>query len=126
MSDFNKEDVVKVLSDMTVVELIALTKDLEQKWGVKAEPQVTSIKIPGTVPQPEVQQTEFTVVLASYPADKKMCIVKLVRELTGLGLLESKQLVEAAPKNVKEGVSKEDADNLKAKLTDAGAVVEIK
>lgn len=125
MSNINQDDVVKALGDMTVMELIALTKELEQKWGVKAEPTAvpTSPVYTDVVP---LEQTEFTVMLVSYPADKKMTVVKAVRELTGLGLLESKQMVEAAPKPVKESVSKEEAENLKAKLTEAGAVVEVK
>lgn len=122
----NQDDVVKALGDMTVMELIALTKELEQKWGVKAEPQVGLAPTVVQNTEAEVAQTEFTVMLVSYPADKKMTVVKAVREQTGLGLLESKQLVEGAPKPIKEGVSKEEADALKAKLTEAGAVIEVK
>ena len=122
----NQDDVVKALGDMTVMELIAMTKELEQKWNLKAEPQVglAPTAIPNT--EAEVAQTEFTVMLVSYPADKKMAVVKSVREQTGLGLLESKQLVEASPKHIKEGVSKEEAELLKTKLTEAGAVIELK
>lgn len=121
----NKEELVTALGNLTPVQLVELTKELEEKWGVKAVPQVSNV---GNVsPQEEaVVQTEFTVVLASFAADKKMTVVKAVRELTGMGLLESKQLVEGAPKTIKDSLSKEDAEALKAKLTEAGAVIEVK
>lgn len=125
MEKFTVEEVVKALGDMSVMDLIDMTKKLEEKWGVKAVPQVGLT--PTVVPTEEtVAQTEFTVVLVSVSADKKMNVIKMVREQTGLGLMESKQLVEAAPKSVKEGASKEDAEALKAKLVEAGAVVELK
>lgn len=114
------------LGQLNVMELVALTKRLEADWNVSATPQV-GLQQPSQ--QQETQQeaqTEFTVVLASYPADKKMALVKLVREVCGLGLLESKSLVEGAPKTLKENVSKEEADQLKAKITEAGGVVEVK
>lgn len=121
-----KEDVVRRLGNLTVLELIALTKELEQKWGVKAVPQVAPVPtvFPTDVTAPV--KDEFDVVLASVPADKKMAVIKVVREVSGLGLKESKELVEAAPKTLKEGVSKADADELNRKLTEAGAVVEVK
>lgn len=121
-----KEEVVEKLGSLTVLEMIALTKDLEQKWGVKAEPQVGLVPTVVPVEDTDTAQTEFTVTLLSVPADKKMAVIKLVRDLVGLGLMESKQLVEAAPKTVKESVSKEDAEDLKNKLTAAGAVIEVK
>lgn len=127
MSNLTPEEIVKALGNMSVMELITLTKELEQKWGVSATPQVTTtVQMPGTNDETAVAQTEFTVVLASFAADKKMAVVKAVRELTGLGLLESKQLVEGAPKTVKDGLSKADAEDLKNKLTEAGAVIELK
>lgn len=119
------DDVVKALGDMPVIKLIELTKDLEKKWDLKAEPQVQQIT-PTTLVETGPIQTEFAVVLMSVPADKKMTVIKLVRDLTGLGLMESKQLVEGAPKSVKEGVSKDEAEDLKTKLVAAGAVVELK
>ena len=125
MEKLTVNDVVEKLGSLTVMELIALTRQLEEQWGVKAEPQVQAVE-QTTQTETQSAQTEFTVVLVSVPADKKMAVVKLVRELTGLGLMESKTLVESAPKNVKESVSKEDAEDLKGKLTAAGAVIEVK
>ena len=135
MEKLTKEEVVQALGNMTVLEMIALTKKLEAQWGVKAEPlvQVRVDKCPlcGAVGphactgDPNLQ-TEFDVVLTSVPADKKMGVIKAVREITLLGLKESKDLVEAAPKIIKEGVSKEEADALRVKLTELGAVIELK
>jgi large subunit ribosomal protein L7/L12 len=127
MTEVNQESVVKALGDMTVQELCDLTRFLEQKWGVEAKPMLVQQSV---VPVPEenkVEQTEFEVVLISFPADKKITLVKLVREVLGLGLLESKGVVESAlPKSIKDGMSKEDAATLKAKLMEAGAVVEVR
>jgi large subunit ribosomal protein L7/L12 len=125
MSDFTNEDVVKAIGNLNAMELVKLTKELEIKWGVKALPQVMEQTV---APQQEVKvaQTEFDVVFVSFAADKKMTLIKLVRELLGTGLLEAKTLVESLPKTIKEGISKEDAEALKAKLTDAGGVIEIK
>lgn len=125
MENVTQEDVLRALGNMSVMQLIALTKELEEKWGVKAEPPTVQ-RQPDQNDAPKVEQTEFNVTLASVPADKKMAVIKVVRELTGLGLKESKELVEAAPKLVKEGVSAADADELKRKLTEAGAVIEVK
>jgi len=119
------DDVVKALGNLSVLEMIALTKELEQKWGVKAEPQAVQVQQQGPGNQ-VVEKEEWNVVLASVPSDKKMAVIKAVREVMGLGLKESKDLVEAAPKMLKEAVSKADADDLNAKLTAAGAVVEVK
>ena len=119
-----KEEALKALDTMTVLEIIALTKQLEQQWGVKAVPAPVK---PPEKRQEEQAQTEFTVKLISVPSDKKMAVIKLVREIvTGLGLKESKELVEAAPKNIKEGVDAAEAESLRAKLTEAGAVIEVK
>jgi large subunit ribosomal protein L7/L12 len=127
MSTLSTEEIVNAICNLTAPELVAITKELEQKLGVSAQPQMgTTTGIVPTDMTPVVEQTEFTVTLVSFPADKKMAIVKSVRDLTGMGLLESKQLVEAAPKIVKDSVSKEDAANLMAQLTAAGAVVEVK
>jgi large subunit ribosomal protein L7/L12 len=120
------EDVVNALSNMSVMEVIQLTRELEEKWGVKAEPPPVQFQ-PGPPQQEQAPaKDEFDVVLASVPADKKMAVIKIVRELTLMGLKESKELVEAAPKVLKEGVSKSDADEYKRKLEEAGAVVEVK
>lgn len=122
----NKEDdLVKALGNMSVMELIALTKKLESDWGVKALPQVKAYVPPTSVPT-VTEQTEFDVVLLSYPVDKKISLVKVVKELTGLGLKEAKDLIEAAPKKIKEGMSKADAETLLARLIEAGGQAEIK
>ncbi len=123
MENYSAEDVANALGKLTVLEVIALTKKLETQWGVKAEPAVV-------VQQAQVEkgpvQTEFTVVLASVPAESKMTVIKLVREVCLLGLKESKDLVEGAPKLIKEGVTADEAAELKRRLTEAGAVIEVK
>lgn len=124
MENVTQEDVLRALGNMSVMQLIALTKELEEKWGVKAEPPTVQLKQPEQ--EKKEEKTEFDVHLASVPADKKMAVIKVVRELTGLGLKESKDLVESAPKLLKEAVSAADADELKRKLTEAGAVIEVK
>ena len=126
MADVTKEQVVDFLSKLTVMDIAALTKELEDKWGVKAAP-VAVAAAAGAAPAAAAaaEQTEFTVVLMEAGA-KKIEVIKAVRELTQLGLKEAKDLVDGAPKNVKEGVSKADAEGFKKKLEDAGAKVEIK
>lgn len=121
-----QEEVVEFLGNMSVMQVISLTKELEEKWGVKAEPQVQVQQQDNTPKQDAVEKTEFTVTLVSVPADKKMAVLKMVRELTLLGLKEAKEFVEAAPKVVKEDVSKADAEEYKRKLEEAGGVVEVK
>ena len=119
---------VEELSALTVLEAAELSKMLEEKWGVSAAPQVSGPAMPtGPVaPQePIVEQTEFTVILAKV-GDKKINVIKEVRTITGLGLKEAKDLVEAAPKPVKEGVNKDEAEKLKKQLEEQGAAVEIK
>lgn len=129
MSDLSKEQVVDFLSKMSVMDLAALTKELEDKWGVKAAPVAVAAAAPaaggGGAAAPAAEQTEFTVVLKEAGA-KKIEVIKVVRELTQLGLKEAKDLVDGAPKNVKEGVAKADAETMKKKLEEAGAKVEIK
>ena len=126
MADLSKEQVVDFLSKLSVMDIAALTKELEDKWGVKAAP-VAVAAAAGAAPAAAAaaEQTEFTVVLMEAGA-KKIEVIKAVRELTQLGLKEAKDLVDGAPKNVKEGVSKADAEGFKKKLEDAGAKVEIK
>lgn len=127
MSTFTQEDVVQFLDNMSVVQMIALTKQLEQLWGVEAKPQMVESIAPTQQTETKAEQTEFNVSLVSFPADKKIALVKLIREVLGLGLLESKGVVESAlPKVIREGVSKEEAEALKTKLAEAGAVVEVK
>jgi large subunit ribosomal protein L7/L12 len=129
MADVTKEQVVDFLSKLSVMDIAALTKELEDKWGVKAAP--VAVAAVGAAPgaaggaAAAAEQTEFTVVLKEAGA-KKIEVIKVVRELTQLGLKEAKDLVDGAPKNVKEGVSKADAEGFKKKLEDAGAKVEIK
>jgi large subunit ribosomal protein L7/L12 len=125
MADLSK--LVDQLSDLTVLEAAELAKLLEEKWGVSAAAAV-AVAAPGggaAAAEPVVEKTEFTVVLAA-AGDKKIEVIKEVRALTGLGLKEAKDLVEGAPKNVKEGVSKEEAEKVKAQLEKAGAKVELK
>jgi large subunit ribosomal protein L7/L12 len=127
MADVSKEQVVDFLSKLSVMDIAALTKELEDKWGVKAAP-VAVAAAAGAAPaaaSAAAEQTEFTVVLKEAGA-KKIEVIKVVRELTQLGLKEAKDLVDGAPKSVKEGVSKADAEGFKKKLEDAGAKVEIK
>jgi len=130
MADVTKEQVVDFLSQMSVLDLAALTKELEDKWGVKAAP-VAVAAAPGAAAAggggaaAAAEQTEFTVVLADAGANK-IGVIKAVREVTNLGLKEAKDLVDGAPKTVKEGVSKADAEGIKKKLTEAGAKVDIK
>jgi len=122
-----KEDVVSFIENMSVLELAQLVKDLETKFGVSAAAPV-AVAMPGAggaaAPAAEAK-TEFTVVLAN-AGDKKINVIKEVRAITGLGLKEAKDLVEGAPKTLKEGVSKADADEMKKKLEAEGAKVEIK
>jgi large subunit ribosomal protein L7/L12 len=125
MADLSK--LVNELSSLTVLEAAELAKLLEEKWGVSAAAAV-AVAVPGgggAAAAPVEEKTEFTVVLAS-AGEKKIEVIKEVRALTGLGLKEAKDLVEGAPKNVKEGVSKDEAEKVKAQLEKAGAKVELK
>jgi len=126
MTDLSK--IVDELSKLTVLEAAELAKMLEEKWGVSAAAAVAVAAAPGAggaAAAPAEEQTEFTVILAA-AGDKKIEVIKEVRAITGLGLKEAKDLVEGAPKTVKEGASKDDAAKLKAQLEKAGAKVEIK
>ena len=127
MATMNQEKMVEELSSWTVMEVAGLITALEAKWGVKAAPAVVAGGgAPIAAPDAKQEgQTEFTVELTSAGA-KKIEVIKVVRELTGLGLADAKNLVEAAPKTVKEGVAKADAEDMKKKLTDAGATVTLK
>ena len=122
MSDLNK--IVEELSKLTVVEAAELSKQLEEKWGVKAVAPAAAAPAAGTTP-PVEEKTEFTIFLTEF-GDKKINVIKEVRAITGLGLKEAKDLVEAAPKQVKAGVTKKDAEEAKKKLEAAGAKVELK
>ena len=128
MADVTKEQVVDFLSKMTVLDLAALTKELEDKWGVKAAPvAVAAAAGPagGGAAAPAAEQTEFTVILTD-AGGNKIGVIKAVREVTNLGLKEAKDMVDGAPKTVKEGISKADAEVIKKKLLDAGAKVDVK
>jgi large subunit ribosomal protein L7/L12 len=126
MADLEK--IVGDLSSLTVIEAAELSKLLEDKWGVSAAaPVVVAAAAPGAGGEAAAaeEQTEFDVILANY-GEKKINVIKEVRALTGLGLKEAKDLVEGAPKPIKEGVSKNEADEVKTKLEEAGATIEIK
>jgi large subunit ribosomal protein L7/L12 len=123
MADLSK--IVDELSSLTVLEAADLAKMLEEKWGVSAAAAVAVAAGPAAAAAVVEEKTEFTVVLAAV-GDKKIEVIKEVRALTGLGLKEAKDLVEGAPKPVKEGVNKEEAEKVKAQLEKAGAKVELK
>ena len=127
MADVTKEQVVSFLSQMSVLDLAALTKELEDKWGVKAAPVAVAAApaAGGGAAAAAAEQTEFTVTLLEAGANK-IGVIKAVREVTNLGLKEAKDLVDGAPKTIKEGVSKADAESIKKKLEEVGAKVEIK
>ncbi len=121
----NKEQIIEAIESMTVLELSELVKALEEKFGVSAAAPVAVAAAPAAAAAAVEEKTEFDVILAS-AGDKKIGVIKVVREITGLGLKEAKELVDGAPKAVKEKISKADADALKEKLEAAGASVEIK
>jgi large subunit ribosomal protein L7/L12 len=124
----NLDAIVEQLSGLTVLEAAELSKKLEEKWGVSAAAPVAVAAGPaagGAAPAAEAK-TSFDVILKAAPADKKIGIIKEVRAVTSLGLKEAKDLVEGAPKPVKEGATKEEADEIKKKLEAAGATVELK
>jgi large subunit ribosomal protein L7/L12 len=122
-----KEEILEAISNMTVMEVVDLVKMMEDKFGVTAAAPMAVAAGGAAAAAPVVEeQTEFTVILKAYPAEKKVGTIKVIREITGLGLKEAKDLVEGAPSTVKEGVSKADADKIKKQLADAGAEVEVK
>ena len=121
MADLNK--IIENLSSLTVVEAAELSKQLEEKWGVTAAPAVAAA--PAAAAEPAEEKDEFTIMLTAV-GDKKINVIKEVRAATTLGLKEAKDLVEGAPKEVKSGVNKKEAEELKAKLEAAGAKVELK
>ena len=123
MADLNK--IIDDLSSLTVVEAAELSKQLEEKWGVTAAAAVAPTPAAGATDAPSEEKDEFTVMLTS-AGDKKINVIKEVRAVTTLGLKEAKDLVEGAPKEVKSGVNKKDAEEIKAKLEAAGAKVELK
>ena len=123
-----KDQLVEALSELTVLEMAELKTALEDKWGVKAAAAAAAVAAPaagGGAPA-AAESSDFQVTLQEVPADKKIGVIKVVREITGLGLKEAKDLVDGAPKPVKEGVSKDEAATIAKKFTDAGATVEVK
>ena len=129
MADVTKEDVIEFIANMTVLDLSEMVKEMEEKFGVSAAAPVAMMA--GGMPAGDAggaaaeEQTEFDVILTA-PGDKKIGVIKEVRAITGLGLKDAKALVDEAPKPVKEGVAKEEAEKIKAQLEEAGAQVELK
>jgi large subunit ribosomal protein L7/L12 len=126
----SKDEILEAISNMTVLQVVELISDMEKKFGVSAAAAV-AVAAPGggaaaAAAAPVEEQTEFTVSLKEYPADKKVTVIKVIREITGLGLKEAKDLVEGTPATVKEGVAKADVEVIKKKLEDVGAKVEVK
>ena len=126
----SKDEILEAISNMTVMQVVELISDMEKKFGVTAAAPVAMVAGGGAgaaaAAAPAEEKTEFAVTLKEYPADKKVGVIKVIRELTGLGLKEAKDLVEGVPSLVKEGVNKADSETMKKKLEDAGAKVEIK
>ncbi len=127
MATITREDIMGYLESANMLEVAALIKDIEEKFGVTAAaPVAVAAADPAAGPaEPVEEKSEFNVVLAEI-GEKKINVIKVVRELTGLGLKEAKELVDNAPNNVKEGVSKDEAESIKSKLEEAGATVELK
>jgi len=123
-----QEEILNTIANLTILEVVELVKAMEEKFGVTAAvPMAAAAAGPAAAAAAPVEEkTEFTVVLKEYPADKKVTVIKVVRELTGLGLKEAKDLVEGVPSTVKESVNKADSDKIKKSLEDAGAKVEVK
>ena len=118
-------NILEEIKTLTIIELADLVKAVEDEFGVSAAAPVGVVAAAGAAAPAAEEKTEFDVILASFGA-KKLDVIKVVRELTGLGLKDAKDLVEGAPKTIKEGVSKDEAEQVKAALTEAGATVEIK
>ena len=126
MSEITKDDVVKFIEGMTVLELSALVKELEEKFGVSAAtPMMAAVAVGGAAPAAVEEQTEFNAILTGFGAEK-IQVIKVVRAITSLGLKEAKDLVEGVPKPIKESVSKDEAADIKKKIEAVGGTVEIK
>lgn len=121
----SNQEILDAIAEKSIMDVVELVKMMEDKFGVSAAAPVAAAAAAGAAAAPVEEQTEFTVVMTSY-GEQKVGVIKVIRELTGLGLKEAKDLVEGAPSTVKEDVSKTDADAMKKKLEDAGAKVEIK
>jgi large subunit ribosomal protein L7/L12 len=124
----SKDEILEAISNMSVLQVVELIADMEKKFGVTAAAPVAAAAAagPAAAAAPVEEQTEFAVTLKEYPADKKVTVIKVIREITGLGLKEAKDLVEGVPSLVKEGVAKADVEVMKKKLEEAGAKVEVK
>jgi large subunit ribosomal protein L7/L12 len=125
----SKTEILDAISKMSVIEVVELIADMEKKFGVTAAAPVAVAAGPAAGAAPAAaaeEQTEFTVTLKEYPADKKVTVIKVIREITGLGLKEAKDLVEGVPSTVKEAISRADVEVIKKKLEDTGAKVEVK
>ena len=128
----SKDEILDAISKMSVIEVVELISDMEKKFGVSAAAPVAFAAAPGAAAgggaaaAPAEEQTEFAVTLKEYPADKKVTVIKVIREITGLGLKEAKDLVEGVPSLVKDAVGKADVEVIKKKLEEAGAKVEVK
>jgi large subunit ribosomal protein L7/L12 len=130
MSDVTREQVIDYLSNMPVIELSSLIHELEGKWGVSAQPMQLEapVPLPGVPPTTPEEKTEFDVVVTNVPADKKIAAIKIVRDASGLGLKEAKEMVDnvaSKPAVVKQGISKADAEELVKKLKDVGCSVQL-
>jgi large subunit ribosomal protein L7/L12 len=125
MASMNKEEFIAMVEGMTVLELHEIVKALEERFGVTAAAPVAAAAAPGAAAPVAEEKTEFDVVLTGFGANK-IQVIKVVRELTGLGLKEAKDLVEGVPKPLKEGIAKKDAEGMKKKIEEAGGTAEIK
>jgi large subunit ribosomal protein L7/L12 len=124
----SKDEILDAIGKMSVIEVVELIADMEKKFGVTAAAPVAAAAAGGAAAPAAVveEQTEFTVTLKEYPADKKVTVIKVIREITGLGLKEAKDLVEGVPSTVKEAIAKADVEVIKKKLEEVGAKVEVK
>lgn len=122
----SKEEILDAVAAMSVMDVVELIKMMEDKFGVSAAAAVAVAAAPAAAAAPVEEKTEFNVMLASYPADKKVGVIKVIRAITGLGLKEAKDLVEGAPSMVKEAVSKDEAAKIKKELEESGATVDVK
>jgi large subunit ribosomal protein L7/L12 len=125
----SKNEILDAIANMSVLEVVELISDMEKKFGVTAAAPVAMAAGPAAgaaAAAPVEEQTEFSVTLKEYPADKKVTVIKVIREITGLGLKEAKDLVEGVPSTVKEAIAKAEVETIKKKLEEAGAKVEVK
>ncbi|MBP6514159.1 MAG: 50S ribosomal protein L7/L12 [Steroidobacteraceae bacterium] len=121
-----KEEILDAIANMSVMDVVDLVKMMEDKFGVTAAVPMAAAAAPAAAAAVVEEQTEFNVTMTAYPADKKVGVIKVIREITGLGLKEAKDLVEGVPSQVKEAISKADAEKIKKQLEDAGATVQVK